>query len=218
MKECSQDLYTLTHGHFDVDTFHVMPSLLEQRGQEVEGHNDVGSDLFIGHLLVADSDVQVGDLLELPLNGTSDILDLLLERLGVGNWLWELTNSVKDWSKLGNFLDEGAGGEKHRVLLGPVLDELLIFVKLFEMVNTENIDVELVGLGFVHVLLISNHANLELWSWDVVESDLTNETLVFLWIVVLESNLKLDSLLELLFFGSFSHLCDALQNKRVCDL
>jgi len=73
----SEDLDGTTHGHLDVDGLNVMPSLLEEGSKEVCGHDDVLSELLISHLFVSDSDVQVGNFLELPLNGGSDIIDLL---------------------------------------------------------------------------------------------------------------------------------------------
>jgi len=57
--------------------------LLEERSKEVETHGDVLSELLISHLFVTDSDVQVGNFLKLPLDGSSGIVDLLLNWLSV---------------------------------------------------------------------------------------------------------------------------------------
>jgi len=57
--------------------------LLEERSQEVETHGDVLSELLISHGFITNSDVQVGNFLELPLNGSSGIVDLLFNWLSV---------------------------------------------------------------------------------------------------------------------------------------
>ena len=215
----SQDSDGSTHSFLDMDSFDVVPSLLQEGSQEVEGHDDVLSELVISHLLVTDSNVQVGDLLELPLDGSLDVIDLLDEWLSMGDWCWELTNSCEDWSTKSSwdFLDEGIGGDEHVVLLGPSLDELLVLVELLEVVDVGNVKAESGFAGFIGVFLIGNEAELEAGSWDVWESDLSNETLIFLWVVVLKGNLELDSLLELSGLAALSHFSDLLQHFRVGD-
>lgn len=46
------------------------------------------------------------------------------------------------------------------------------------------------------MLGIGDEADLQLWSWDVWESDGTGESLILLWVVILESNLEFDGLNE----------------------
>jgi len=124
-----------------VNDLHVVPSLLEERCQEVEGHNDVLSELLIGHLGVADGDVEVGDLLELPLDGGFHIFDFLGKWLVVRHWLWESTNSVKDWTEDNwDLLNEGIGGEEEIVFLGPSLNDLLILVEFLQAFKVSNIN------------------------------------------------------------------------------
>ena len=226
-----------------MDRLQVVPALLQQRSQEVQRHDDVLSELLIGHLLVADGDVQVGDLLELPLDGGLHIVDLLFEGLGVGDWLWESTDSVKNWTEDDwNLLDEGIGGEEKIVLLGPLLDELLVLVELLQVVKGGNLNVGAFltvtsCLGLILMLLIGNQANLEIWSWDVWESDGGSESLILLWVVVLEGNLQFNGLLELSWVGLvnvlafvgldiwvealdllIAHLGDTFQDESVRDL
>merc|ERR1712216_982531 len=120
-----------------------MPSLLQQGSQEVGRHDDILSEFLVSHTFVSDGDVQVGNLLELPLNGGSDITELLLKRLVVGNWLWELTDSVKNWTQnLWDLLDKGISGKKEIVFLGPLLDEFLVLVEFLQVVKGGDIDVE----------------------------------------------------------------------------
>jgi hypothetical protein len=216
----SQNFNGTTHSLLDMDSFDVVPSLLQEGSQEVECHDDVLSELFVGHLFVSDSNVQVGDLLELPLDGGLDVIELLDEWLSMGDWSWESTDSCEDWTTKSSWdlLDEGVGGDEHVVLFGPSLDEFLVLVEFLEVIKVGYIKGKTGFSSFIGVFLISNKAELESWSWDVWESDLSNETLVFLWIVVLEGNLELDSLLELSGFGGRSHAGDVLQHFFIGDL
>ena len=111
--ERSQNVDRLTHGSLDVNTLEIVPSLFQQGCQEVESHDDVLSELLIVHTLVTDGNIHASDLLELPLNGSSDIIELLGKRLSMGDWLWESTDSVNNWSKNDwDLLDERIGGEE----------------------------------------------------------------------------------------------------------
>ena len=114
--------------------------------------------------------------------------------------MWEHTDSVKNGSEDGwNLLDEGVSGEKHGVLLGPLLDEFLVLVEGLKCVEVHNIDVNVLFLNYLQMLGISDQADLHLGSWDVRESDGTGESLIFLGIVVLKSDLEFNSFLELSF-------------------
>ena len=217
--DCSDNLNGRTHGHLNVDGLDVLPLLLQQRSKEVESHDNVLSELLVGHLLVTDGDVEAGDLLELPLDGSSNISNLLGERLVVGNGLREETDSVKmvtaDLVDLG---DDGVSGEEELVLLGPLGDSLLLLVELGEGIKVGDIDVETGGSDLISVLLIGNDADLKLGTRDVGKSDGTGETLVLLGIVILETDLELDSLRELTSLGVLPHISDIGKNLRVGDL
>ena len=193
-----------------MDGLKVVPLLLQEGGKEVEGHDNVLSELIIGHLLVTGSNVEAGDLLELPLDGSLNVVDLLLEWVVVSNWLWEHTNSVKDWTEDNwDLLDKSISGEEEGVFLGPLLDLLLILVEFLQVIKVGAVDLDTRGFELISVLLIGNQADLEVWSWDVWESDGSNESLIFLWIIILKGNLELNSLHELSLLGFFSHLLDA---------
>ena len=193
-----------------MDGLKVVPLLLQEGGKEVEGHDNVLSELIIGHLLVTGSNVEAGDLLELPLDGSLNVVDLLLEWVVVSNWLWEHTNSVKNWTKDNwDLLDKSISGEEEGVFLGPLLDLLLILVEFLQVIKVGAVDFDTRGFELISVLLIGNQADLEVWSWDVWESDGSNESLIFLWIIILKGNLELNSLHELSLLGFFSHLLDA---------
>lgn len=176
---------------------------------------------------MTDGNVHVGDLLQLPLDGRLDIVKLLVKRLGVSDWRWESTDSVKNWTKDNwDLLNEGVSGEKHIELLGPLLDLLLVLVELLQGVKGRDFDFGVSALissntecsGLINMLLIANHADLQAWSWHVLKLDGTSESLVLLWIVILEGNLKLNGLQELSFLALFLHLFDAVDNQLVRDL
>ena len=54
-----------------MDSLEIVPSLLEERGQEVDAHKDVLSELLLSHVLVADGDGHAGDLLKLELDAST---------------------------------------------------------------------------------------------------------------------------------------------------
>ena len=112
--------------------------------------------------------------------------------------LWEHTDSVKNGSQHGgDLLDEGVTGKEESVLLGPLLDELLVFVECLETFEVHNIDLDVLGLDDVQMLGITDEADLKAWAGDVRESNGTSETLILLWVVVLQTDLQFDCLSEL---------------------
>jgi len=193
--------------------------LLEEGSKEVESHNDVLSELLIGHLLVTGGNVEASDLLQLPLNRSLNIIDLLLNWLVVSNWLREHTDSVKNRTKNNwDLLDEGISSKQEGVFLSPLLDLLLVLVELLEVIQGGDINFNLVLGDLILMLLIGNDADLKGWSWDVRKSDSSDESLILLRIVILKGNLELDSLLELSLLSLFSHILDAFKNEGVGDL
>ena len=72
-----EDTLDLAHGALDVDGLDVLPVLLEERNEEVDGQVDVGEQLRFGHLNVADGDTEAESLLELELHGALDFVELL---------------------------------------------------------------------------------------------------------------------------------------------
>ena len=220
----SEYFYRPSHCRLYMDRLYVVPSFLKQGAQEVERHDDVLSDLLVGHFLVGDGDVHVGDLLQLPLNRGLHVIKLLVERLLVSDWSRESTDSVKNWTEDNwNLLNEGISGEQKIELLGPLLDEFLVLIELLQVVQGGDLDGAAFHtiaecLGFILMLLIGDKADLHIWSWDVWKLDGTSEPLILLWIVILKSNLELNSLLELSPLSFASHLGDAFENTLVCDL
>ena len=76
----------------------VLPVLLEQRNQEVDGEHDVGSDLVLGHVDVSDGDTKAENLLELELDSALDLGDLVVEVLTVRDGSRELSG-YKVWMR-----------------------------------------------------------------------------------------------------------------------
>lgn len=69
----------------------VLPVLLEKRDEEVDAQHHVAEHLILSHLDVANSDTQAEDLLQLELDGRTDLSDLVAEVLSVGDGSGELS-------------------------------------------------------------------------------------------------------------------------------
>jgi hypothetical protein len=209
------------HGGLDVDGLEVVPSLLEHGDEEVEGHHDVGLELFVVHVSLTDGASHTGDLSELELNGSSGVVDGGDKGLGLGDNGGEHLDSVKDGSDdNGDSLQTGVGSEEEIELLGPLLDELLVLVELLELIkggDGEVTKVVHVLNGLDSVLLIGDEANLEVGSGVVGKSDGTDETLILLGIVILKTELELDGLDELALFSS-SHGLNGFKDLGSGDL
>lgn len=85
----------MTHRRFDDQRTNVLPLLLQQGDQEVDGQENLGNQDFLLHLNVTDTDIHTQDLLQLELDGRSDVTDLLAQVFLMGNWSWELTQLRK---------------------------------------------------------------------------------------------------------------------------
>lgn len=83
---------TLWWGHAGLDdqAAHVLPALLEQRHEVVDGQHDVANQLILGHVHVSNSDTHAQHLLQLELDGRADFGDLSGKVIGVGDGGWEL--------------------------------------------------------------------------------------------------------------------------------
>jgi hypothetical protein len=187
------DSVDLTHGRLDVEGLDVLPVLLQEGDKEVDGHDDVLDDEILSETDVTNGNSDTENLLKLELDGTLDGVDLLHHVLSGEEESWELSSLVQSWSqKTRNESENGLRGEEGVVLLGELLDELLVLVEFLQSLNIT--EVNSVLLGLVDVMGISQNA--EVHSWLDLSGDLdgSGETLILLWIVVLESNLELDGL------------------------
>jgi hypothetical protein len=105
------------HGGLDGQGAHVLPALLEQRNEVVDGQHDVADELILGHANVANGNTHAENLLQLELDGGLDLVHLLLEVLGVGDRGRELASLGETGTEeTGNLLDEGIRGKEGVVL------------------------------------------------------------------------------------------------------
>ena len=122
-----------------------MPAFLQEGSQEVERHHNVGLEFVISHLDVTAGSGQARDLLKLELNGGTGVNNLLGEGFLVGDNGGETLDSGENGSDdNGHLLEHSVGSEKKSILLGPLLDELLVLVELFEFIERGHIDVKVV--------------------------------------------------------------------------
>jgi len=157
-----------THGALDVERAHVLPILLQQRHQEIDGETDVGGQIISLHGNVANSDGQAQDLLELKLDGGLQLLDLGDHVVAVSDHRWEFTGFVQTRSQnTRNLLDESIGSQESVILLGELLDQLLVLVHLLQRLLVHAGDT--IGGGLIAMLLIAEDADGELGSRDMTQ-------------------------------------------------
>lgn len=207
----------LAHGGLNVGGLEVLPVLLEEGDEVVDGHVDVLADLLLGHLGVTDAGAEAEDLLELELDGGLGLEDLVLDVLTGVDGGGELTGTVHVGADdTGNGLDDGVGGEEGVVLGAHLLDELLVLVELLEVIHVHGGDADL--LAGILEDEVSDDADLHAGAADVGEAEGAGETLVLLAIVVLEVKLEVDGLLELTVLAVLEHGLDALLHVLRGDL
>ena len=157
-----------------------MPSLLEERNEEVDGQDEVSLEIRFSHVDVTDGDTEAEDLLELELDGGLDLVDLSLDIVSVGDGGREHTHLVElRADKTRDGLDEGIGGQKSIVAGSPLLDRLLLLVELLQVIGAHSVELEL--LSNIEVLLISNDAHLGVGAGSLGQDIGTSETLVLLY-------------------------------------
>lgn len=159
----------LTHGRLQVQGLDVLPVLLEQGDQEVDGQHDVSNQLVFGHGNVANGDTQAEDLLQLELDGGTDFIGLDLQVIVVGDGSGELADLVKTGTqKTGDLLDQGIGSKESIVLLGELLDKLLVLVELLQVLN--RLEFHTGSLGLVAVESITENADGKVGTGNVGKS------------------------------------------------
>lgn len=106
------------HGGLDVDGANVLPVLLQEGDEEVDGELDVLDELLAGEVDVADGNSDAEDLLHLELDGGLDLSDLLGDGLVVGDEGGELSGLVESRSEeTRNLTEDGLRREEGIVLL-----------------------------------------------------------------------------------------------------
>jgi len=182
-----------------------VPSLLEEGDQEVDAHVDVLSDLFLVELVVTDGGAEAEHLLQLELNGSLDLLDLISDQFVLLEHHGELADLVQGVTEeLGDLLHQGLAGQQDVVGLGPALNGLLLLVELLQALNVDEVDADLLGLLAVDDG--SHNCDLELGVGDVGKLDRADETLFLFGIVVSQADLQFDGFGESsLFFWSSTY-------------
>jgi hypothetical protein len=209
----------LTHGRLQVQRLDVLPVLLQQGDEEVDGQHDVGNQLIVCHLEVTDGNTQTENLLKLELDSGTDFVGLIGQGVAVRDGGRELTNLVETRTQeTGDLLDQSLGGKESIVLLGELLDELLVLVELLKIVN--RLEFHTGTLSLVTVESITEDTDSHTGTGNVGELDGTRETLITLGIVVLQTNLEFDGFSELtgLLGGSSLDLVDDLSDARSANL
>lgn len=210
------------HGSLDGQATNVLPTLLQQGDQVVDGQHDVSNKLFLGHANVANGNTHAENLLQLELDGGFDLDDLVAQVVGVrdgsrelaGYW-FELSvyclligeNCTCSRHTLGqtrtqetrNLLDQAVRSDESIVLGGELLDELLVLVQLLQVVGRHGVDTAV--LGTVDIVLVTQDANGHVGTRHGGQLDGARETLVTLRVIVLEADLELDGLEEVSLLG-----------------
>jgi hypothetical protein len=153
-----RNLFRLHTGDtYDSQGANVLPSLLEQGHQVVDGQHDVSDQLVLSHANVSDGNTETQHLLELELDGALDVIDLGGQVLGVGDGGGELSSLGKTGTEqTGDLLDQLLRCEERIVLASHLLDQLLVLVELLQIVDAH--ELESVVLGTVNVVLVSENA------------------------------------------------------------
>lgn len=158
----------MSHAGLDVQRAHVLPVLLQQRHEEVDGQVNVLHQLVLVHVDVSDGDGEAQHLLHLELDGGLDLVDLLGHRLAVRQQTGELAGLVQSGAQQpGNLLDQRLGGQEGVVLLRQLLHQLLVLVQLLQRLGVH--ERHFGRLRLVAMLLVAQDAHLHLWLRDVLQ-------------------------------------------------
>jgi hypothetical protein len=124
------------HGGLDGQRAHVLPALLQQGDEVVDGQHDVTNQLILGHANVANGDTHAEHLLQLELDGRLDFGHLVGEVLVVGDRRRELSGLGETRTEeTGDLLDQGVRGDECIVLASKLLDELLVLVEFLQILR-----------------------------------------------------------------------------------
>lgn len=219
------------HGSLDGQATNVLPALLQQRNEVVDGQHDVTNQLILGHANISDGHTHAEHLLQLELDGGLDLVDLVGEVFGVGNGRGELSGLGETGAKeTGNLLDESVGGNEGIVLARelcepvskipevlnavlPTLDELFVLVQLLQVVAGHGVNTMM--LSAINIVLVTEDADGHAGAGDGREADGSRETLVTLGIVVLQADLEFDRFQEVALLGLIAVLEEFLDRVSV---
>ena len=137
----------------------VLPALLHEGDEEVDGHGDVLPDLLFGLLDGGDGGAHAVDLLALELDILLQLLQLRHDLLAldqVDGETLHLDQHVAE--QFVDLLSDVVGGQQHVELLCPLLDLCLVLVEGLEPVDIDPGDA--LGLSLFHVDGVGEDADL----------------------------------------------------------
>ena len=158
---------------------------------------------------MTDGHTQAKHLLQLELDSRLDVRHLLLKVLGVRDGRRELTSLRETGAQqTRDLLDQSVGREESVVLLGELLDKLLVLVQLLQVLDGH--EVERDQLRTVNVGSVGKNAERHARARNVRKTHRTTETLVTLGVVVLQTDLEFNGLVEVtpLLLGALEEVAD----------
>jgi len=207
------------HGSLDRQAAHVLPALLQEGHEVVDGQHDVGDQLILGHANIADSDTHAQDLLQLELDGRLDFVDLGAQIFVVGDRSGEFTSLGETGAQeTRNLLDQSIRCDEGIVLAGKLLDQLLVLVEFLQVIGRHGINTTV--LGTINIMLVTENADAHTRAGNNGQTDGSRETLVTLGIIVLEADLEFDGFEEVSLLGLervFEKLLDVGTHSGDCD-
>lgn len=145
------------HAGLDGQAADILPALLQEGDEVVDGQHDVADELVLSHADVSDCDAQAQHLLQLELDGGLDLGDLAGEVFVVRDRGGELAGLGETRTQeTGDLLDQGFRGHKGVVLAGELLDQLFVLVQFLQVVRRHG--VHAVVLRSVDIVLVTEDA------------------------------------------------------------
>jgi hypothetical protein len=205
-----EDLESRAHGGLNVQDLDVLPVLLEQRDQKVNGELNVEGNITGSHGDIGNCKRHAHNLLHLELDSGLGDVNLLTKIVGLIEDGRELTSLSKTRTQdTRDLLDQRSRGKEVIILLGELLNELLVLVELLEIIHGHLVNAELVS--FFAMFLVTKNTDAGVGARNNRELESSGETLISGRIVVLQSNLKFDGL------GELAHLSLELSTLLVGD-
>jgi len=149
-----------SHSSLDIKGFDVLPILLEEGNEEVDGHGDIDNQLIFGMSNVSNGNSDAKDFLQLKLHRAFHIRHFRFHILVGSEKGWEFASFVQTWSQDSrNLTKNRLACQKSIVFLGKFLDEFFVLVEFLEGLNVFEFDTDLGGLVIVD--LVSKNAEIK---------------------------------------------------------
>ena len=108
---------------FDVKSPDILPSLFQERDQEIDAHVNVLSELFFSKGESSNGSTHAKDLLQLESDGGFQFFNLLSNVFRFSDRDWELVDLVEDvTSELWDLLDDRLRSDELVIWLSPLFD------------------------------------------------------------------------------------------------